>query len=65
MESVDPHPLVWTVTVPAKAEFETHVALLEPPEGITDGVTFRVRVRESSKEAVTLIEKPIGAKGQG
>ena len=65
MESVDPHPTIWTVKVPAAAQFEAHVALLDPPGVKTDGVIFRVRVREGAKEAVTLIEKPIGAKERG
>ena len=65
MESVDAHPTVWTVRVPAKAQFETHVALLDPPEVLTDGVVFRVRVREGETEAVTLIEKSINAKERG
>lgn len=65
MESVASDPAVWTVKVPAGAQFEAHAALLDIPDAKTDGAIFRVRVRQGGSDAVTLIEKAVGVKERG
>lgn len=65
MESIDPNPTVWTVTVQPGAHFETHAALLDAGAEKSDGAIFRVRVRERENEPGLLVEKPIGAKERG
>jgi len=59
METMMPNPMRWTVTVEPGAQFETHVALLDPPSVQPNGAVFRVLAQETGKPAVTLLEKEI------